>query len=520
MGRRKLSNGNELKIGVALSYSQTLVSMLIGIIYTPIMLRILGKSEYGLYNTVASTISTLGILDFGFVSSYIKYYTKYKVNNEEDKINKLNGLFLTIYFVIGLVAFACGIFLSNHLTLVFDKGLDDQEKVKARVMLIMLSVNMFISFFSTAFKSYINAHEKFVFMKTVGLLQTVVNPLIRLPIILAGYGSVGMTVANFAINIFVTFVFIGFAIKKLRFKASFGNWEKGLFRSMLAFSSLIAVNILVDQVNGKIDNIIIARYCGTAEVAVYAVGAALCSYFSSFSWQIYNVFIPRVNRIIVETKNNLEKQKERITGLFIKVGRIQFLILALVASGLVFFGKSFIYVWAGEGYEDAYWVVLWRVIPGLIPLIQNIGTEAQRAQYKHYYRTVILGLGAVLNLALTIVLCKYWTSVGAAIGTGISTFIGNGIIMNIVYQKKININILEFWKNILKQLFGMIIPFCVGTAIMLFAEMNSYLKLIPWIAVYTVVYLICIWFFSTNESEKSLIKNFVNRLCNMIKKKA
>ena len=85
MKSRKLSNGNELKIGVALSYSQTLVSMLIGIIYTPIMLRILGKSEYGLYNTVASTISTLGILDFGFVSSYIKYYTKYKVNNEKDK---------------------------------------------------------------------------------------------------------------------------------------------------------------------------------------------------------------------------------------------------------------------------------------------------------------------------------------------------------------------------------------------------------------------------------------------------
>ena len=159
MKNRKIGNGNQLKVGVVLSYGQTFVSMLIGIVYTPIMLRILGKSEYGLYNTVAATISTLGILDFGFVSSYIKYYTKYKINNEIKSINKLNGLFLTIYFVIGSISFACGMFLSNHLTLVFDEGLTAAEQEKAKIMLIMLSVNMFISFFSTAFKSYINAHE-------------------------------------------------------------------------------------------------------------------------------------------------------------------------------------------------------------------------------------------------------------------------------------------------------------------------------------------------------------------------
>lgn len=511
MKNRKIGNGNQLKVGVVLSYGQTFVSMLIGIVYTPIMLRILGKSEYGLYNTVAATISTLGILDFGFVSSYIKYYTKYKINNEIKSINKLNGLFLTIYFVIGSISFACGMFLSNHLTLVFDEGLTAAEQEKAKIMLIMLSVNMFISFFSTAFKSYINAHEKFILMKTVGLLQTVVSPLIRLPIIIAGYGSVGMTVVTFAINIFVTAVFVVFAIKNLKFKASFGHWEKGLFKSMFAFSGLIAINVLVDQVNGKIDNIIIARFCGTSEVAVYVVGAALCGYFSSFSFQIFNVFIPRIHRIVAETKNNFEQQKDRLTDLFIKVGRIQFLILALLASGLVFFGRDFIRVWAGEGYDAAYWVVIWRVLPAIIPLIQNIGTEVQRAQYKHYYRTIILGLGAVLNLALTIVLCKYWTSIGAAIGTGVSTFIGNGIIMNIVYHKKIHIDVIKFWKNILKQLLGMLIPFGIGILIMMFTKMDSYLTLLPWIILYTLVYCVCIWFFSTNESEKNLIINIIKK---------
>ena len=69
---------NQIKVGVILSYTQMAIQIMVGLIYTPIMLKLLGQSEYGLYNTVASTISTLGILSLGFGSSYIRYYAKYK----------------------------------------------------------------------------------------------------------------------------------------------------------------------------------------------------------------------------------------------------------------------------------------------------------------------------------------------------------------------------------------------------------------------------------------------------------
>ena len=64
---------NQLKGGSLLSYGQTFLSILIGVVYTPVMLRLLGQSEYGLYNTVSSTISMLSILSLGFNSSYIRY---------------------------------------------------------------------------------------------------------------------------------------------------------------------------------------------------------------------------------------------------------------------------------------------------------------------------------------------------------------------------------------------------------------------------------------------------------------
>ena len=90
---------NEVKIGAILSYVIILLNMIIGIAYIPILTRMLGQSEYGLYSLVSSIISYLTILDFGFGNAIIIYTTKYKVNGEKEKEKKLHGMFLLIYTI-------------------------------------------------------------------------------------------------------------------------------------------------------------------------------------------------------------------------------------------------------------------------------------------------------------------------------------------------------------------------------------------------------------------------------------
>ena len=67
---------NQLKIGVILSYVTMAIQNIIAIVYTPVMLRLLGQSEYGLYQLVYSVVSYLGLLSFGFGSTIIRYISK------------------------------------------------------------------------------------------------------------------------------------------------------------------------------------------------------------------------------------------------------------------------------------------------------------------------------------------------------------------------------------------------------------------------------------------------------------
>ena len=72
---------NQIKVGILLSYLQIGLNAVISLTYTPIMLRLLGQSEYGVYTLASSVIAYLGLLNFGLSSSYIHYYSKYMQDN-------------------------------------------------------------------------------------------------------------------------------------------------------------------------------------------------------------------------------------------------------------------------------------------------------------------------------------------------------------------------------------------------------------------------------------------------------
>ena len=500
-----ISESKQIKIGTALSYLQIFLGIVIGIAYTPVMIRLLGQNEYGLYNTVSSTVSMLSILSLGFNSGYIRYYAKYKREDDKEAIYKLNGLFLIIFSIIGLVALACGLFLTENLQLVFKDGLTETEYAISKVLMLLLTANLTVSFPLSVFSNIISAHERFIFLKLLGMLKTVVGPLVTLPLLLAGYKSIAMVTVSVSVSLITDVIYVIYVFTVLKQKFVFHSFEKGLFKSLLVYTSFIAINLIVDQINMNIDKLLLTRYKGTAAVAVYSVGFLLESYYIMFSNAISGVFTPRIHLICNDKESDIAEKRKQLSALFIKVGRIQFAVLALIASGLIFFGKPFISYWAGAGYEESYYVALLLIIPITIPLIQNLGIEIQRAENKHRFRSIVYLFMALLNLVASIFLCQKYGAVGSAIGTAVSLILANGITMNVYYKKKMGLDIGSFWKNIGRLSLGLIIPITLGAFSMIFINVSSKWLLLGLIAAYTAVYCASMWFLGLNDYEKNLV---------------
>lgn len=491
---------NQIKAGVILSYVSMFLGILISLVYTPIILRMLGQSEYGLYSLVASVVGYLNLLNFGLSSAYMRYYSRYKVTEGRDKIASLNGMFLMVFSLLGMVVLVVGAGLIGNSARIFAANLTVAEIEKARVLMAIMVFNLAFSLPASVFTSNITANEKYFFLRMVNIIKIVVSPLLTLPILMLGYQALGMVVMTTLCTMIAEIINIFFCFKKLQMEIAFNRFEFGLIKEVAYFSFFIFLNMIVDQINWSVDKFILGVYQGTVAVAIYGVAAQLNTYYINFASNFAAVFTPRIHRLVTQQHNN-----DELTALFTRVGRIQFIILSFICLCLIFFGKSFICLWAGADYRDSYYIALLLIIPVTVSLVQTIGIEIQRAQNLHQYRAVIYIIIAIINLGISIPLCKLWSGIGCAMGTSLGIICGNGIAMNIVYHQKCGINMIYFWRQILKFIPALIIPLIIGILLVKWVNLNNWMLFLGCGLVYLLVYAASMWYLGMNQYEKELI---------------
>lgn len=498
---------NERKAAVVLSYMQTLIGVVSMLLYTPVMLRLMGQSEYGIYNLAASTVTYLNLFKGGFASAYTRYYLKYKNAKDEESVKRINGAFLLIFLALMTITFLVGSVVVLKAHLFFGQKLTAEELYKTKVVMGIMVFNMGIIFPTNIFSSYMRANEKYIFARGLQLIKTIANPFIMLPVLLLGGRSVGMAIVTASISIIAEYTFVAYSLFRLKMKFSFAGINFKEFKDIGRFAFFIFLNAIANQLNGNVDKVLLGIYYGTKTVAIYGVAAHLRSYFHTFSSVIYTVFVPRIHKLV-----NMGNKDRELTEMFTRVGRIQFYILAVIAIGFIFFGKEFMVIWGGKAYEEAYLVTVILLLIAIVPMVQDMAEEIQRAKNLHHYRSVIYTSIVLLNVLISIPLCKRYGILGCTVGTAIADLGGRGIAMNIVYQKKMNLDMIYFWKEILKAMRGMALPALVGFVMMKFAPLdNIYIFLMCGI-IFVAVYGVSVWKLSFNKYEKSLVSGVLKKV--------
>ncbi|EKP95929.1 hypothetical protein LCA211_3091 [Lacticaseibacillus casei 21/1] len=252
---------------------------------------------------------------------------------------------------------------------------------------------------------------------------------------------------------------------------SFKNMSLKYFTEIGIFSVYILANDITDQINWNAPNILLGMLSGTKSVAIFGVASQVKNVFINLSTTLSGVFVPQINKIVANDDNN-----QLLTDIMTKVGRIQALIVLYVFGGFIVVGKYFVNIWAGKGYDEVYVISILLIVPLLIPLVQSVGIEIQRAKNRHKFRSYIYILFAVINLFLTYWLIGEIGIIGAAAGGLITMLISNGIIMNWYYSSHIGLNMKFFWKEIFKLMPQFIIPTVILYLLSITWRIDSFAK--------------------------------------------
>lgn len=496
---------NELKIGSLISILSIVLSSLIQILYTPMYMKYLGTSDYGINSLVQSIMGYVGMLNLGLGSAIVRYTVRYRSEGKIEEEKSLNGMFLTIFFVIMGMSILIGVYLYFIIPTLFIEKFTSNELIKTQKVFIIMMISTALSFPISVFSTNIVSRQKFIYQKGLSFLKMVTTPIVGAFLMIKGFGLLAVVTSIVILNL-IAYIFDIFYAFKLGMRVKFKDFDINILKDISKYSFYIFLNIIIDKIYWETDRIIIGKYIGTSAIAIYSVASIFNQVYRNLSTAISGVLFPKINILVVE--NRLKE----LSNLFIKVGRIQYILLGLISSGFIVFGKEFIYLWLGEGYSEVYIISLWIMVPLTIPLIQSTGIAIIQARNLHQFRSIIYFFIAISNIINSIQLVKNYGIVGCAVATGISFILGHIIIMNIYYQKRINIDIILFWKNIFKMTIPIIIVFILGILMNKFINNYSFKTFIFKGSIYTLFYSILMYFIGMNIEEKNEVKKLLKKL--------
>ena len=137
---------NQLKAGAILSYVSIGLNNLVGLLYMPFMLRMMGQNEYGLYSLVASVITYLTVLDLGFGNAIVRYTAKFRAEGKINEQYDMFGMFLILYSIVGVITLLIGTGFYFNVDVLFDRAMTLEDLSKVRTMMLLMTVNLAFTF--------------------------------------------------------------------------------------------------------------------------------------------------------------------------------------------------------------------------------------------------------------------------------------------------------------------------------------------------------------------------------------
>lgn len=478
---------SQVKAGAIMSYFTLAVNILIGIVYTPWMIKSIGPADYGLY-TLAISVINIFVFDFGLGDAVRRFIAKYKAEGDENGARNFLAVTLRLYLVIDVVIFALLTILFFHIPFIY-RGLTLDELEKFKVIFVVAASFSVFSFPLITADGVLSGSEKFFQLKVCDFLHKVFIVVAMSICLFRGYGLFALVTVNAISGILTIFAkwFCIYHYTDFRFKINY--WDSNLLRSIVGFSIWVLISAICQRCVLSIAPSILGICNSTTEITIFSLALSIEGYFFTFANAINGLFLPRVSNLIAKN------QEERILSLMIRVGNIQFFVIGLLFLGLICFGSHFISVWVGEEFSPVYYGMLIMIFPSFISLPQNIAQTTMVAQNKVRYNAYSSLLKAAINIILAFPLSKIWGAWGMCLSIAIS-YMTSVCYSNYNYITILKLDVKEFFAKVF---ISKIIPFALLLVLGLF--LNHIIPRVNWFglvlkaALFVLAYILVMFYF-------------------------
>lgn len=434
------------KKGLLLSYINIILSMIVGIFLSSFYIRTLGNVEYGIYESMSSFINYLVLLEFGTGTAMTKNLSLCFSKGESNlQIKKNISTIWFVTFILSILIVLVGIIFYLLIEKIYIESMTSLQIVYAKKIFIFMLFYMLFSFYSQTMNGIILANENYTYSSKISIIKIISKFVLIIFLILINKKAIYIAIVDMIISIFLFFYTFIFCKKNYITAFSFKYFDLSIFKNILPFCFAMFLQMIVNQANTNVDKFVISVMLSPKMVTLYSIALYIYSMFSSATTIPITMYSPQVIKEV-----GIGKKGKELAEALVQPCRLIVMIGGLLLFGFITVGKQFILMMYGSQYIEVWFLAILLMIPAFINMSNGVIVNVLNALNKRMIRSFILLFTTILNIILTILWIKNYGIIGATFATFICNFLGQIILMNIYYIKKIKLPIFYMFKKTFK----------------------------------------------------------------------
>lgn len=357
----------------------------LGLVYSVLYSRYLGASFRGEASIITSYASLASIvMCFGIYQAYPYYRKSYEGSPKEIYLEYINkSLGISILYMM----------LSFFLVIIFPLTVD--KKVSLVIVPLMTGTKLLNYVVLIEHPKIRNSASVALFLVDIALVGcftffTDVNL----------FFCYALLIIKEVIYFFIAIVNLHVPPKDIR------PTLKGLW-PYFKYGFIPMLTVVFMEINYKIDVIMLKGRVSNADIGVYSLGVQLAERL----W-----LIPDALKDILLSKLTKGKDAEEVA----KITRISLFVMIICIGLIVVLGKIFIRILFGAEYDNAYGIMLIMLVSVIAMVFYKMIFAYNVVHGKRVINLVILGIAAILNIAINAFLIPQMGTIGAAVASLIS----------------------------------------------------------------------------------------------------
>jgi O-antigen/teichoic acid export membrane protein len=487
------------------NWTSYLVTMLVGFLLAPVILRSLGDTGYGLWTLVLSMTGYFGLLDLGIRSSVGRFVTRYLALNDEQSVNRTAS---TAFAML-----ACGGFIALLVTLAVTVFLFDVFKVEpryvtaGRLALMLAGLTMSCALPLGVFSSVLIAMERYDVLSGVTVVGEITRGAVVVWALRHGYGLVALALIALTITL-VQYAAMALFAKRLYRPLKIGiahvNWRG--CRDLLGFSIYRFIWLVANQLIFYSNSVVIGIFLGAAAITPFAIASSLINYGRNIVSLLTDTLYPAAARM------DAHNDATGLQHLLVLGTRMALLVTLPLCLGLLFLGRQFITLWMGPAYADSAVILMVLTIPQFGSMSQYASALVLTGMARHHALAYIALGEAAANIVLSIVLVQRMGLIGVAWGTVIPHLISTTIVVPLYTLRAVKLSPREYLRQAYLRPVLCALPLLALGYVALGVEHTSWPRLGAQALAMCAAFGVASYYFCLDRAQRALITNRVGTL--------